>query len=404
MLDFATYRHFEELAKAASPSWRLPQRHNVVFLYNLNLLSQLRMYMDAMQEFRYDAFMNELGGFDAKDRDLFLDICQDVVDFQNTYFQGHPIILPYSSLLSAFCIYKKVAALKPNFESILEIGPGSGLFTFVLKRARPELKNYTQIEACESFYVLQHYINIFLYGKNFDQKIFPNPSSCFNLYSGELIGKSAKTEFRFDSLILPAAQPEKTVHQYPWWNIGEVYDSSISYDIILSNANLFELFGPALDDYLSLMKRKMAKNAILYAQCFGGGPFGNNHEPFFKHLHSEGFAPLFLSFSSQSKGDAQWIQGDNYLNIDRNDARHFALRNGVFVTEKHELFQQAHNIQNYKDFFFARHEAIKQAFFPPCENRRKYSPTELTNLLQGREALQGVSTSMVKGQYAHASC
>ncbi len=391
MLDIPTYRHFEEIAKAASPSWRLPQRHNVHFVYKLSMLPQLRAYLDAMQDCRYDAFMREMGGLDQHSLQVMVQSCKDIANFQQIYFQGYPIILPFSSMLSALCIYEKIAGLKPNFKNVLEIGAGSGLFSFILKNAHPQLENYSMIEACETFYLLQHYINTFLFDKAFDQRLYPEIEKCIQLYAGEFIGVAAHGEFRFDSAVLEAVAPKKKVVQYPWWNVGQMLRDPVQFDVVLSNANLNEYFRPALDDYLELVKRKLAPNGIFFAQCYGGGRNGEDDllEHLYDQMYQRGFAPLFMCYAGVAKNDSRFATDDNYFGLDPADQRYFALKNGVWITEKHDLFSQCYDRRNFRNGFFCRESGVKEAMFGRRGGSRTYyKPEELTAKVKSQHQAQ----------------
>ena len=62
--------------------------------------------------------------------------------------------MPFSTVMSALAIYHKISVLKPGFRNVLELGPGCG-YTMLFFAQHPGLENYSSVEACESFYLLQ---------------------------------------------------------------------------------------------------------------------------------------------------------------------------------------------------------------------------------------------------------
>ena len=161
MLEPEIYRISERLAKAQMPTWRLAQTHAVDhfektgFPVRVSSLREVGQLLDTMQENRFDGYMRELGGLTESEYALLIKACRDVVLFQLTYFSNRRPTLPLSTLLSVFTLHRKFLAVDRNFRSVIEIGPGCGYLPFFL-RHQASLQNYSQIEACESFYLLQN--------------------------------------------------------------------------------------------------------------------------------------------------------------------------------------------------------------------------------------------------------
>jgi hypothetical protein len=375
---------YQELAKAHLPSWRLYQRHQVEF-FSLSMLPQLRAMVDTMHEGRFDIFMQEVGGLTEGELRLFIDVCMDIIEFQRVHFPTFAPIVPLNALLAIFIIYRKILALKKDFRTLLEIGPGCGYLPFFLKRQHRDLVNYSQIEAAESFYLLQHHISEYLYGARFGQKVFPNEGSFARFYGSEFIGVTSEPAERVDSVIIsPPAKP-KVVFQHPWWRIGELMTSNAQFEIVMSNANLLEFTPVALKDYLTLINAKLAPNGLFFVQCFGGGVGGGPEgiPVALQRLYEFGFAPLFLALRDEGmvKGSARWMTHGNYMGIKPGDKRAFTLSNAVFINNKHELFEEYYRRENYRDFFFAPLPNLREAFFADTTERRLYSKTELTDAL-----------------------
>jgi hypothetical protein len=252
MLDPQTYRASEQLAKSAIPSWRISQIHNVDhferagFPVRIGSIREIGQIVDTMQENRFDRYMTELGGLSRDEYDFVLRMCVDAVRFQLTFLPHRKPVLPISTLLSVFALYKKMLSTHPKFRSVLEIGPGCGYTSFVLRHHR-DLDNYSQIEACESFYILQNLVNLHCFGPRFDERALPPEDFRGADY---FVNKRADMEFS-PEVRCPRQEPQCT--HYPWWRIGEIATRDRKFDIVTSNANLLEFNAPALDDYLTLM-------------------------------------------------------------------------------------------------------------------------------------------------------
>lgn len=175
MLEPEIYRISERLAKAQMPTWRLAQTHAVDhfektgFPVRVSSLRELGQLLDTMQENRFDGYMQELGGLTESEYALLINACRDIVLFQLTYFSNRKPTLPLSTLLSAFTLYRKFLTVDGNFRSVIEIGPGCGYLSFFL-RHHAALRNYSQIEACESFYLLQSLVDVHCFPARFEER------------------------------------------------------------------------------------------------------------------------------------------------------------------------------------------------------------------------------------------
>ena len=296
--DIQTYRANENLAKEHLPNWQTARKHNlslfekVDFPVRLNSMPQVRMLLDTNQEGRFDSYMQEVGGFNEQDLELFIAVCENAIRFQATHFSQERIILPLDTIMSAFVIYIKGNKLKPNFKSILELGPGCGYLTFFLK-SHSALERYFQVEACESFYMLQHLHNQFVFSEQFDQRAHIAKNIHTNLFSPPLPEGYVGTESDCIEVDNPFATSKKCCH-FPWWKIGELSNLKQEFDLITSNANLLEFSSQALSDYLVLIENKLSKKGFFFVQCFGWGE-NNPIENLWKKLYDFGFSPLFIA-------------------------------------------------------------------------------------------------------------
>ena len=291
-----SYRFFEKLAKQAMPTWRFASKHSLdVFLkakFPINVDSQSELYplLDTMQEGRFPLYMESFGGVSEDELDSFVEVGKEFLLFLELFFPNKPLLLPCDTLISAFSLVKRILQLHPDPQHILEIGAGCGYTSFFIAhvlRTR-KVKTYTQIEACESFYLLQDLVNTYLFGHKFTQMAYSGvahpvfspklPETYQTLQSPTLLRNSKLEE-------------EKICFQYPWWKLKEIEDSHKEYEVITSNANLAEFSEEALWDYLTLIQNKLTANGIFLVQCFGCG----DTESIWEVLFNFGFRSLFTT-------------------------------------------------------------------------------------------------------------
>ena len=290
MLDVNYYREQERLAKSLCPSRIMVETHNLDvfekfgFPVRVDNFQQTYMISDSMQEHRFEAYMEELDGLSHDEFSEFKNALLEHIKFQYTAYPStshNGAYIPFDTIFSAFVIYKKITRLKPNFKTILEIGPGSGGLAFFLVHHK-DLTRYTQIESCESFYLLQSEINRFLFGAEFSEKAFTHNASKF--FS---VSNATKRHH------VPYSCRSKVYH-YPYWKIGEIYETHAeSYDVVTSNANLAEFNPRALADYLALINRVLKNDGIFFVHCFGSTSINNIHMVY-EVLYRNEFAPIFF--------------------------------------------------------------------------------------------------------------
>src|SRR6266536_2891276 len=120
MLDPNTYRSSERLAKARMSTWRFAQTHNldhfekVGFPVRVDSFQEIGPLLDSMQENRFDKYMRELGGLTGQEYDLVSEACRQAVLFQLAYFPSRQPVLPASTLMANFCLYKKLLGIDPG--------------------------------------------------------------------------------------------------------------------------------------------------------------------------------------------------------------------------------------------------------------------------------------------------
>src|SRR5258708_4980257 len=293
MLDIAVYRQSEELARQRVPSWRVSQIHNldqfqnVGFPVRLASSEELIGLLDTMQENRFDDFMREFAGFTEAELALFLDVLLDFLRFHRAILPRPQLVLPLSTLIAQFAVYLKLRRYRGNFRTALEIGPGCGYLSLFMRR-HASLVDYSQVEACESFYILQNRLNVFLFAeRNRD-------------YAGTDGLEGAERFFTTTreleaSLHVEAAasfQPPLCRH-YPWWQLGKLAETADYFDVVTANANLLEMSPQAATDYLTVAHRVMRPDGILLAQDFGFSRGGTVAE-LMQKVMDLGLVPLYL--------------------------------------------------------------------------------------------------------------
>ena len=324
MIDAAAYRANETNAKRAIADWRLSHINdpyvfeNCGFPVRADSFLDLAQILDTMQEGRFDYYMKELGGFTDEDMEVFVKVCLDYIDFYSSFFQREKVILPLSTLISHFVIYKKLIGYDPGFHSVLELGPGCGYLSFFL-RDHQSLTDYTQIESTESFYLLQSHINAHVFGSRFAEHAISRLA--VEDHSKYVPSLNWHNPFHYEEQRIIGVQTMPVCHHYPWWRIGDA--AKRQYDIVTSNANLNEFSREALFQYLSLIRDVLVDDGVIVAQCMGGGP--PTYDTIFANMKSAGFVPVAL------------VQGDNL------PGRIFVVSNAVFVGERHPLYAKYAN-------------------------------------------------------------
>lgn len=340
MLDPTQYRLAETIAKQQLPTWRIAQRHTLEvfekagFPVRANSLADLRPLIDTMQENRFDSYMRELGGLTPARRSLLIGALRDICILQLKYLNTQEVIVPFSTVMSALAIYQKISLLKPDFKSVLEIGPGCG-YTSLFFARHEGLENYSSIEACESFYLLQSLLDTHLFGSNFRE---------YAAVPGQSLGQSPGDSswhgggyFRSDDYehlnvltVAGSARHREICSHYPWWRIPDLAGCGRKFDVITSNANLNEFSVGALTEYLALSYQLLADDGIFFFQCPGWNHDGRDTNRF---LYEAGFAPLFLA-----AGTVELRLGGEGGVGGRLIRQEFTVPNGVLVKRGHPLW------------------------------------------------------------------
>ena len=374
-MDSTIYREQERRAKEHLANWRIGQRHNldqfekVGFPVRVGSVAETRQLLDTMQEGRFLRYQEELGGLSPQDADMLTKACARLMDFQRAaypHFAPRPAL---DSLMAMLTSYKKLAGLKPSFRSILEVGPGSGYLSLFLA-FHPGLESYVLTESCESFYLLQHLLNSHLFGRDFHQTAAQDADPAFFVRPNDPLTQYIEAEPELET-------PPSLARHYPWWRLGQLARNE-RVDLVVSNANFLEFNVEALRDYLALFKQVLAPDGLLVCQCFGFESPEHDRNYLLEELRAARIAPLFINWGGHSKARGFWercMAGDNRF-VENGDERRFTVANGVFITERHPLFAQCYQAENYTIHTMQNADCL-DVFFTKPEQGRIYSRQEI---------------------------
>lgn len=296
MLDINMYRNLEEKAKSCAYEYNSIRKYNLDifekhgFPVRINTFQGLFSLLDSMQENRKSFYINDIllaggGGFSSMYNSL-VDACKKSLELQEVYFQNKRHFLPLEILSSSCVVYHRLKSIKPNFENIFEIGPGSSGMSYFLSQ-HESLKDYSYTDACESFYMLQNLVNTHCFSGEFKNFALDFVEDSF--YDPETKSKAISTRQKREFI---ESKQNIKVNAYPWWKINEIQNKKKHFDIMLSNANLQEFSSDCLHDYLLLTKDILKDDGILYANCLGLVS-NNTPESLFSMIYELGFAIYF---------------------------------------------------------------------------------------------------------------
>lgn len=296
-MDAASYRLSETLAKRAMRSLRQTGIHapeyfeSTGFLTRVESMEDLVILLDVMHNNRFDDFVAELGGLSDADMAELLNAFVDYARFFLTQFPSAEIPIPLSGMLSQYAIALKLRGI-PDRKTVLEIGPGSGLLSFFLAKD-PGVERYDQVEATESFYLLQSLVNRHVYGTRFLDHAQLDSRS---LDLGGIDFETMRAQHK--EILVNYEKPESlTVERrpraehFPWWRLEDV--SARRYDVVTSNANLTEFSETALRYYASLFVTVLKPTGVFLAQCPGGGK--TSGDVALRALMDVGLRPLVIA-------------------------------------------------------------------------------------------------------------
>ncbi len=293
MIDVNIYRQNESLAKKEMSKWQIRARHNLDafekagFPVRVENNQQLRSLIDTMNENSFDVYQAIISGFNGEELKRFIDACVLSIDFCADLFPTEKPILALNNIAQALVFDILVSRIKPSYKSILEIGPGIGALALLLAN-RDELEFYAQVEACESFYLLQSHLCRFIFKSFFTEKVFLDS----DIKTTNFWTVSSPDSFQLP-IELDIEIAEKKAAHYPWWKLGELANSDIRFDVVASNANLLEFSRAALLDYLPLIQKKLKDDGLFIFHCTGS-EYNGTPTSLMNDLYEHDFAPLFF--------------------------------------------------------------------------------------------------------------
>ena len=276
-------------------------------------------------------------------------------------------------MMSVVALYKKMLGFNPNFKTVLEIGPGCGYLSFLLKNHKT-LENYSQIEACESYYILQNLVNLQCFGTRFDERVLLDPE----VRLADFMISQVTDVMEIAVGIHLHRTPPLAAH-YPWWRIGELVSEERRFNIVTSNANLLEFSPPALNDYLTLVGGVLEPDGIFIAQCFGFHANGNS-DTLLDTLRTKGFVPLIYArenkpfrYPAETRPPTLGgrITGNAVADV------LFPVNNALLIRQGHPLYEKYNADDSFKLDFIAPEPLVDAIYFQRPPHRRKYSLQEL---------------------------
>lgn len=381
MLDINYYRFAEEKAKNSLPSWLISKRYNLEifekegFPVRLNNNQQLKQIFNTMQEDRFNIYMNELGGLSKDDLKIFINALKKSIEFQILFFPKSKTILPLDTLMAFFTIYKKIYSLNKDVTSILEIGPGSGFSPFFFDMFS-SLKNYTYTDACESFYMLQNHINHFLFKENFFQHTIEDEQN--DIYVLDEISSYSNGGIEKDLYTKRKLKNSFKSNSYPWWKLNHLVEDQGTFDIVTSNANLLEFSEGALNDYLSIIQKKLSENGLFFVHCPGYNLI-RTFEYLVNKLIQFKFAIIF---------HAKWTQSYTCTKENKEIKKRFRVPNMIVVKEGHELYDKFYGKTDIPELMLSGIKQIDEVFLPNSDYYKGkiiYSKEDIKNILLNDE-------------------
>ena len=254
---------------------------------------------------------------------------------------------------------------------MIEIGPGCGYLSFFL-RHHAALRNYSQIEACESFYLLQNLVDLHCFPARFEERaLMPADASVLEYFS-PAESRPAYTEIS-RAVRLDLKRP--LCSHYPWWRIGELVKRDEKFQIATSNANLLEFSAPALDDYLTLLREILAPDGVFIVQCTGLAANGTLAS-LVDLLWDKGFATLMFALAGKRIVAPGGSAGVMARLTGGPGSRVFPVNNCLFVGAGHPLFEKYRDKANRGTHVVADEALIRDVFFAEPAGRRIYSAAE----------------------------
>lgn len=335
MLDPATYEQSLQIALQQPEVQRRAEIHSLTHFEERGVpitvvaLPELRRVLNTMQENRFDLYMQEMDGLDDLEFASFVDMCRKLITFQFMIFPHRRPVLPLSVLMSVKCLFRKLCGANPEFRTVLEIGPGTGYLSLILSNWGL-LGNYSQVEACQTFYLLQNLLNADCFVPHYVEHALDDiPDTGF--------WKCLPDQEDPASVTLP--DEVVLCEHFPWWKLDEL--ATRRFDIVTANANWLEMNPAALDDYLTLLPKVLNPDGAIVSQCLGTHVYGGP-EFLFQKFTSADFKLVDYRVTNNIH-NAAWVRSESQVDLaamkervyDTRPAgrRHYSISDIVTVVE-----------------------------------------------------------------------
>lgn len=270
MLDPAAYHDAETrgFRSIANWTWQSMMTTSALepssFPVRVDSIRDLRPLLDSMHQSRFPKFLAELRGLSEAEVDEVVDGLVRFARFFVQTFQGDAIPLPLNTMLSSYLVARKLRAL-PRHETMLEIGPGAGYLPFF---TGPEhgFRARTQIEVTQSLYLMQSLVNAFLFGERYADRAIATEADAA---VGTLTDGMRIRHGVYERIPTVTWRPQPAMTQVPWWRIDDALDGRTTYDVIVANANLYEMTFGAFVYYFEAFKRCLAPHGAVLIQDLG---------------------------------------------------------------------------------------------------------------------------------------
>ena len=383
MLDVFQYRLAENLARQAAQSVNPIQDSSLTafektgFPVRINGYAEIYPILNSMQGSNaFDVYMRELDGVTEQEFNLIVSVLCRYVSFHRFLFGDKKINIPFGEIISSFAVCRKAFCLSSSPpKKVFEIGAGAGYNSFFMQYF-PDLETYAQVEACESFYLLQSALGKFLYKEAAHEFAVPSHQDSISYFTDINDQDSSNLGVDMNKAVNEGLSNRKKFYHYPWWKTEKIQELG-NFDVVMSNANVCEFSHGALRIYLSLIYKVLSDNGIVVMQGMGMGNVEDWHRVL-RSVLDAGMIPL------------AFIHGCGDYNIkfnDENITRYIATQNVVLIKDRSILYGEAENGFNaaQNKFNYSTNTAkVVEAYYSRPPGRVNYSREDIIKAVAHR--------------------
>jgi hypothetical protein len=236
-------------------------------------LSQLQLYVESMQDGRYEMYQRMMGGrFSNRMLSRYISGLNRSLLCQRVYLNPRQQIVPFESMLAALVWSTFVEAMPTPPRGVIELGAGQG-YGALFYSELSHLDRYVSIEITQAYYLLQHlmYKDAF---ESFDDLALTDSKI---IESGERINSDGSrsslqilSDWRVSSNVFINSTTRIT--HVPWWeqqSLPVLLGAGNPIDCIVANACLNEISLGALHRYLLGFRDLLLPGAKLFYGCPG---------------------------------------------------------------------------------------------------------------------------------------